>query len=361
MNLCALPNPMVPRSPGRAIASILLGLALLSPLAVRADDIVLGLTKGDVQVLTAGRAQPVPVRKGQALRSGDRVYTGGDGWTVMLMPDGSRVVLTANSEFMVRSHDAKRRKGTFALLGGMLRAIISASSVSPANYRFNTLTAVAGVRGTDFSMINRGQANVFFGNNGKVEVQGLNTAIRPLTAATVVQTTRGELPTQPISVEPNSRLAEAQTLLNAVTEQAPASWVEAGKLPEIVARWNITYSRYLADAGRHDEALHVLQVALDLTDAVEIQVDARLERGAVLSRDPGGANAALKEYEKVLDSPVVGPQRETALYMMGMGYFQLKQPVEAQSRLRQYLSDYPEGRYKERVETLLRTIKGVAP
>jgi len=338
-----------------------LSLALLFPLTVFGDNIVLSMTKGDVQVLPAGRATPIEANKGHVLRSGDRVYTGHDGWTVLLVPDGSRVVLTANSEFMVRSHDAKRRSGTFSLISGMLRAMINPSSQTKANYRFNTPTSVAGVRGTDFSMIHRGQANVFFGNSGKVEVQGLNTAARPLTAATVVQTTRGTLPTEPIRIEPNSRLAEAQALLNAVTDEAPASWIEAGKLPEIVARWNITYSRYLADAGRHEEALHVLQVALDLTDAIDIQADARLERGAVFSRIPDGAAAAVEEYASLLNFEFTGPQREIALYMIGMGQYQLNRTGEAHARLLQYLRDYPNGRYQERVETLLRSIEKTLP
>jgi tetratricopeptide (TPR) repeat protein len=344
----------------------------MSPLAAFADNLVLGITRGDVQLLPAGRAQPVAVGKGQPLRNGDRIYTGRDGWTVLMMPDGSRIVLTANSEFMVRSHDAKRRIGTFALLKGMLRAIINPGSMSSndsktasqhqskPNYRFNSLTAVAGVRGTDFSMLHGGQANVFFGNSGLVEVQGLNTEARSLTAATMVQTTRGALPTQPIAVEPNSPLAEASALLNSVTDEAPASWVEVGKLPEIVARWNITYSRYLADAGRHDEALHVLQIALDLSDAIDVQADARLGRGAVFSRDPAQAEAALKEYAALLDSSFTGPQLETALYMTGMGHYQLKQITQARARLQQYLRDYPDGRYRTRVDTLLRGLDSTA-
>jgi tetratricopeptide (TPR) repeat protein len=242
----------------------------------------------------------------------------------------------------------------------MLRAIISPAPKDPPDYRFNTLTAVAGVRGTDFALIHRGEANVFFGNAGKVEVQGLNTDTRALTAATVVQTTRGNTPTQAIRVEPNSRLAQAQTLLNEVTDAAPESWVEAGKLPEVVARWNITYSRYLADADRHAEALHVLQVALDLTKDPDIQADAHLERGAVFSRDPNRGEAALAEYAAVLamppsDTPVAA-QRETALYMSGMGLYQLNRAADARARLQQYLRDYPQGRFKERVETLLRTL-----
>jgi len=347
--------------PGHFGATILLlALSLLFPLVASADTIDLGITRGDVQILPAGRAHPVAAKKGQPLRSGDRIYTGQDGWTVLMMPDSSRIVLTANSEFLVRSHDAKRRTGTFALITGILRAMITPSAKSPPNYGFNSLTAVAGVRGTDFSMLHRGQANVFFGNSGVVEVQGLNTEARQLTAATVVQTTRGALPTQPIAVEPNSPLAEARALLNSVTDEAPASWVEAGKLPEIVARWNITYSRYLADAGRHEEALHVLQIALDLSDAVDIQADARLERGAVFSRDPAQAEAALKEYAALLDSTFTGPQRETALYMTGMGHYQLKQITQARARLQQYLRDYPDGRYRTRVDTLLRGLDSLA-
>lgn len=334
------------------IGALLIALAASMP-ALAADDIVLGMTKGDVRILPAGRATAIDAAQGQTLRSGDRIYTGHNGWTVLLVPDGSRVVLTADSEFAVRSHDAKRRTGTFALIRGVLRAMISPAPKSPPHYRFNSMTAVAGVRGTDFSMLHRGQANVFFGNNGTVEIQGLNTASRPLTAATVVQTTRGMAPTQPIAIEPRSPLAEAQALLNAVTDQAPESWVEAGNLPEIVARWNITYSRYLADAGRHDEALHVLQVALDLSDAIDIQADARLERGAVLSRDASRADAALEEYAVLLAPGFVGPQRETALYMAGLAHYQQQRTSAARTLLQQYLQDYPNGRYNERVKALI--------
>jgi hypothetical protein len=336
--------------------TLFFALALLLPLGVQANDIVLGMTRGDVHVLPAGRAKPLTAAQGLTVRSGDRVYTGRDGWTVLMVPDGSRVVLTANSEFLVRTYDQQRRSGTFALLSGMLRAIINPSPSSPPNYRFNTLTAVAGVRGTDYTLLHRGQANVLFGNNGTVEVQGQSTAAQPLTANTVVQTTRGALPTQPIAIETGSELARAQTLFNTITDAAPAEWSEAGKLPEIVARWNIGYSRYLADAGRHDEALHILQVALDLSDAPEIQADAHLERAAVFSRDPAQAQQAVQEYGLLLAPGFSGAQRETALYLTGVGLIQLKQPADARSRLEQYRREYPDGRYAARVETLLRSL-----
>lgn len=335
---------------------LIFGLTMLAPLSVMADDIVLGLTRGDVQILPAGRAQPIVARKGQVVLSGDRIYTGRNGWTVLMVPDGSRVVLTANSEFMVRSHDAAKRSGTFALITGMLRALITPSPKSPPDYSFNSLTAIAGVRGTDFTMLNRGQANVFFGKSGVVEVAGIQTATRNLTADTVVQTTRGKLPTQPVAITPNSPLADAQAMLSSLTDETPPAWDDTGKLPEIMARWNIGYSRYLADAGREEEALYALQLAQDLSDDADIQADSRLERGAVFSRDPQGAAAALKEYEPLLEPGFSGAQRESALYLSGMAHLQLQQNDAARERLQQYLNDYPQGRYAKRVNTLLRSL-----
>lgn len=326
----------------------------------------LGELRGEVSVTAAGSAKAALGKREQTLRAGDRILTGADGWAQILLPDGGRIVVTAGSEFIVRSHDAKRRAGTFALQRGMLRASIPPSAKQPARYRFNTHTAVAGLRGTDFALMHQGPANVFFGNSGQVEVRALNARNTPgadaraLTAATAVQTTRGLAPIEPIRIDPDSSLESARALLNAVTTQAPESWVEAGKLPEIVARWNITYSRYLADAGRADEALHVLQVALDLTTSADIQADARLERGAVLGREPGGAEAALREYVEVLrlptDAAEMRGRQEIALYMSALAQYQLKRHAAARASLQRYQADYPQGRYATRVDSLMRQL-----
>jgi hypothetical protein len=49
---------------GRAISPLLFGLALLLPYAALADDILLGMTRGEVHVLPAGRAIPIVAGKG---------------------------------------------------------------------------------------------------------------------------------------------------------------------------------------------------------------------------------------------------------------------------------------------------------
>lgn len=340
----------------RTLAAI--GLLTLTMADATAADLTLAQIKGEVLIQGAGFATYQPALAGSQVRIGDRVRTGKDGWAVLAFGDDSRVVLTAGSEFLIRHLDSGRRSGLFSLLTGKLRAMISHRPEGFADYRFNTLTATAGIRGTDFALIHRGQANVFFGNTGRVQVRGLGTGEQFLTSDTVVQTTRGLDPIPPIALDPGSPLSRARQTLNTATESPPASWAELDLLPEIIARWNINYSRYLADAGRHGEALAVLQVALDLTDDAILNADAHLERAAVHGRDPDGVAAALGEYALLLNTATPPQQRETALFMTGKAMHQMGHHQEARARLRQYLRDYPGGRYTESCETLLRLLAG---
>jgi tetratricopeptide (TPR) repeat protein len=345
----------------RRASNFLAGVALLMLALAPCGEIAhaevrVAAVRGDVGVLRAGAAREEAAGKSSLLTAGDRLRTGLKSWAALALPDGSRIMLTSGSDFLVRDFDAARRSGIFSLLGGMLRADIARHADRPADYRFHTRTAIAGLRGTDFSLIHRGEANVFFGNSGLVEVRGQEPGSRLLAAGAVVQTTRGKTPIEPIAIEPDSPLAQARRVLNEVTEQPPESWDEADQLANIVARWNINYSRYLADAGRHDEALHILQVAMDLSDEATIQADARLQRGAVHGRDAGGGELVLDAYAPLLDMPLAMPQRETALYMTGMALHQLGRDSEARTRLRQYLSDYPAGRHAASAQTLLGTL-----
>lgn len=343
----------------RFLTTLALLMLALMPIGedARAEVRVAGV-KGEVALLRAGAAREETASRNSLLLAGDRLRTGHDSWVALALPDGSRIMLTSDCDFLVRDFDAAQRSGIFSLFKGKLRASIPSQAERPADYRFHTLTAIAGLRGTDFALIHSGQANVFFGNTGRVEVRGLEPGSRLLAADTVVQTTRGKMPVEPIAIEPDSPLARARQVLNEITEQPPASWSEEDQLAHIVARWNINYSRYLADAGRLEDALHILQVAMDLSDDANIQADGRLQQGAVHARDAAGGEQALAAYAPLLELPQAMPQRETALYMTGMVLYQLGRGSQAAVRLQQYLRDYPQGRHAVSAGTLLQVLGG---
>lgn len=335
------------------------GLAVLLTWAgtAAAADAVLSLLRGEVLLARAGSGQFQPVAMGEAINAGDRLRTGANGWASIALSDGSRLVVTAKSEFALRSLDGKRRDGDFDLTGGMLRASVARKPDEPANYRFRTVTATAGIRGTDFILLNKGPANVYFGNEGKVAVSGADGPEQALSADTVVETTRGQAPIRPIALASDSALKRVSEVMNQVTEAPPESWAETERLPDILARWNINYSHYLADAGRQDEALHALQLAVDLATDPDTQADARLELAAVHGRDPDGIELALLDYAPLLELPLTAPQRETALFMTAKALFQLDRRQDARVRLHQYLREYGNGRYGRSSNTLLNLMK----
>lgn len=325
--------------------------------AAGAAEAVLSLLRGEVLVARAGSGEFRPVAMGESLDPGDRLRTGANGWASIALSDGSRLVVTAKSEFTLRGLDGKRRDGDFDLSGGMLRASVTRKPGEPANYRFRTVTATAGIRGTDFILLNNGPANVYFGNEGKVAVSGAAGPDQALTADTVVETTRGLAPIRPIALAPDSALKQVSEVMNRVTEAPPESWAETERLPDILARWNINYSHYLSDAGRRDEALHALQLAVDLASDPDTLADARLELAAVHGRDPDGIELALLDYAPLLELPLDAPQRETALFMTAKALFQLDRRQEARVRLHQYLREYGNGRYGRSGNTLLNLMK----
>jgi tetratricopeptide (TPR) repeat protein len=295
--------------------------------------------------------------EGIVLEKGYWVMTGDDGWAELVLPDGSRMILSNSTEFEIADFvmNKNKREATLNILKGKLRATIAKPVGEKVNYTVKSPTGVVGVRGTEFMMMNQGFANVFFGNEGKAEISGSTEEKKPLSMDTVVQNTRGYVPTDPVDVKPDTPLYKAKKDFEAVTAAAPPKdWELSNNLPHIVARWNVNYGHYLADAGRYDEALYVFQIALDLTSMADIRSDARLERGAVYARFLRNPEAALSEYLLVLEEyPASAPQRETALYLTGMTLYEMGFAQQAKMRLSQYKSEYPSGRYLGNIETIL--------
>ncbi len=315
---------------------------------------------GEVSYRTKANIPYQTAKEGIELEVGYWIKTGKDGWAKLSLTDGSVFTLANNTEFEIDKFlvSGKKKHGVFNLSQGKLRATVVKLAGQQANYKVKSPTAVAGIKGTEFMMMTQGYANVLFGNEGSVEVSGDADISKPLSSDTMVQNTRGITPTDPVKVEQNTQLYTAKKNFEEITAaKPPEDWELSGNLPHIIARWNINYGHYLADAGRYEDALYIFQIALDLTDKADIRGDARLERGTVYSRFLRNPEAALAEYLLILEEYPDNPQRETALYLTGIILNEMGFTKKAKERLLKYTKEFPSGKHIGNVETILKTIK----
>lgn len=299
-------------------------------------------------------------KKADLLDKGYWIKTGKDGWAILALNDGSKITLANNTEMEITEYiiGKNKKQGVFTIAQGKLRASVTRFTNETVDYKVKSSTAVAGIKGTEFMMMTHGQANVFFGNEGKVGISGTQQKSKQLSANTMVQNTRGYVPIDPVEIKPETPLYTAKENFKEITAATPPKdWEISNNLPHIIARWNINYGHYLADAGKYEDALHVFQIALDLTDKPDIRSDARLERGAVYSSFLNNPEAALSEYLLILEEYPNITQSEIALYNIARTLYELGFKEQAKQRLLQYKKEYPRGRYLSNVETYLRTLE----
>ena len=315
--------------------------------------------RGEVSIRTASQAPYKALAAGQAVQEGNWLKTGKDGWLELTLADNSRFTIANNSELEIQNYLVTKssKTGSFALTQGKLRATVMKLAGQQTDIKVKSGTAVAGVKGTEFLMLTRGPANVFFGNEGTVSVTGASGEGERLPPDAMTQNTRGYRPVAAVQVAPGTPLAKAKAEFEALTGAAPpAEWADSDDIPNIIARWDINHGHYLADSGRHEEALQVFQIALDLTTLADIRADARLERGGVYARFLNHPEAALAEYLLVLEEYQATPKKEIALYNVGQTLYEMGSKDLAKARFLQYLKEYPHGRYKGSVETLLKVL-----
>lgn len=301
----------------------------------------------------------VTAGKGAELEAGDRIKTGEDGRALIKLSDGSKLTIANLSELEISRYTLKKaeRSGAFFLSSGKMRAVVSKFS-GKSDFKVKTPTAVSGVRGTDFIVMNQGEANVLFGEEGAVEVKG--EAGKPVTLkpAQMTESTAGSGAVSPIMVEPGTALAEARADLEAATDiDSPVTWERVRNLPDLLARWNLNYGHYLADSKRFKEALDVFEIAFDLTAIPGIKAEARLERGTVLSRNLNDPKRAVAEYMAVIDEYDIEPFLENAVYSAGLLNMELKEDAEALKFFRRYIADYPDGSHRSTVEIFIKELE----
>ncbi len=336
-------------------------LLLCAPFSLQAAQVgMIGALSGSVQGRAKAGLPYTPLGKGALVSEGSWIKTGPTGWVELILNDRSTFTLANNTEFEISRFLLTRhkREGTFELAQGKLRASVVKFGGRQSGMTVRSGTAVAGIKGTEFLMLTQGQANVFFGNEGTVAVSGDGKGQQqPMTAGTMTQNTRGMVPLAPLKVEAGTPLAEAKGIFDRVTAALPpAEWTDSGRISDIIARWNINYGHYLADSGKYQEALHVFQIALDLTKVEEVRADAHMERGAVYARFLANPELALAEYLLVLEEYPRLPQAETALFNTAQTLMELGLTDRARLRFEQYLKQYPQGRHHSTAETLLHNL-----
>jgi opacity protein-like surface antigen len=167
-------------SPYRALAALALSFVLVTMMASAAAAQVVGRVAtldGTVEIDRAGTT--LVAAAGFDVEKGDVVRTGTGGRIRLLLRDDTVVNLGASSTLtldeQVLGDGATPPQSMLQLLGGKLRVLVSEVYAQPdAEFEVKTLTAVSGVRGTEFIVTYDAavQATEVIGISGKVEVNG---------------------------------------------------------------------------------------------------------------------------------------------------------------------------------------------
>lgn len=140
---------------GRLLIAAAMVAAVTVPVALWASGGAGTITFAEGQCFSgAGPGGPwSPIKKGDAIKDGSYVKTDAASKVELTLADGSVLRLGDNTLFQLESGKAKKDKGaTFSVLLGKAWAKVKTVS-GGNNFEVKTKTAVAGVRGTVFSVL----------------------------------------------------------------------------------------------------------------------------------------------------------------------------------------------------------------
>jgi hypothetical protein len=183
----------------KAVVALLFafGLALVAWVFITQSVVVLqrlanvSQVKGDVTVVAKGQTAALQPKENQKIKEGDVVRTGADGSVLLTWVDGTKVQVTPGSQLEVRKLPTKDRDvSLFNLKGGEVWARVSKRLRRDSRFDVEMPNAVAGVRGTVFSVavkpggparisILEGAVTLQTGNNEIVFVSGQVLDIQP--------------------------------------------------------------------------------------------------------------------------------------------------------------------------------------
>ena len=313
--------------------------------------------EGKVYVKLSTKSRWVPAKRGMSVYRTTVIRTSSGSRAALVFNDGSRIVLGDSTIVSVERFLLKKRRHIrFHLFKGKLRSVISPFK-GFSRVEVETQGAIAGVRGTEFIMYHKPPVNFLYTVRGKVEALAQYDDRKVISkGGQLTENTRGRRFITPDKA-PKSLKSILKLLSGYTSTNVPVSWTESGKLPLILARWNINYGYYLIDKKRYLDAVEVFQIAHDLTQEPEIRAESLVNKASVYEKFLRDLPKAAYEYRRVLYFYPDTKFAETALYRLGMLYYESKNFAEAKRILERYLILYPKGRYTESVRSIVNKLR----
>ncbi len=120
---------------------------------------------------------------------------------------------------------------------------------------------------------------------------------------------------------------------------------------ERLAQWNISYASYLIDVGKYLDALDAYNTAFEVTPYKQTRLKVLLYKANLLATFLDAEDQALDIYNEIIIKYPEG--KEIALYRKGLLLFDMGKYKDSSAVFKEYLKEFPEGRYKYQSEALL--------
>ena len=196
----------------KTIIFVLIAFAIMAVAQDKYSAVVLKV-RGKAMITPRGDDNdPVKLKKGKMLNSGDKITTGNRSFVaIKFLDDATLLRIRSKSEVTVKGEwndEGKQDKSIFATLGSIWASITRSNSI----FSVTTPTAVASVKGTKFWSIVMGDgSSMFIGEEGMVEIanelgtvlmrKGQTTEVGKDAAPVVRRTRDGDVPEDEDSIE----------------------------------------------------------------------------------------------------------------------------------------------------------------
>lgn len=308
---------------------------------------------GNVSIQRAGEQSSVPISKGMELFVGDKVNTGENSKALIKLSDGSIITLAEETSIKLSRFVLKdnKRDTIINIFKGAVRAIVNTKK---GLFKIETKNSIAGVKGTDFTVVTKGKAAFYFMNKGEIEVSS-GSAHVVLRENMMTKVFKDRKPVEPVSINNNRELEQAVNKLFSITSiEIPAFLNESEYLEEMLARWTINYAHYLSDLGSSYDAETLLKIAIELTTRDSVRSEILLQTANIYSQYLKNPSESFKYYDEIIKKYPHSLQYETALYNAALSLYEINSRDMARKYFDLYMEKFPDGRYRYGVEYYIR-------